>query len=226
MDAPLASPTFPDTRRTWIQSQLLAGEAGLAAIQQRLMELYAEPLRATACAKLRLSSEQALDLVHGFFVSRFTQAGYFERWLASGRLLRHWLWSGLCFHLHEWRRDARRLPTMAELPDCADGNAVDPGEVLDRAFVVALVRAAQRRAEVQCRAEGFAVHWEIHARHAAGEPLAAVGREFGLSESEARVKVRAPQRRVVAAIREMLVDEGVPEQELPRVIRELVGVMG
>ena len=63
MDSPLASPSFPDTRRTWIQSQLLAGEVGLAAIQQRLMELYAEPLRATACAKLRLSSERAVHQV-------------------------------------------------------------------------------------------------------------------------------------------------------------------
>jgi hypothetical protein len=226
MESLPAPSTFPDTRRTWIHRQLLAGESGLAAIQQRLMEIYAEPLRATACSRLRLTPEQALDLVHGFFVSRFTQAGYFDRWLASGRMLRHWLWNGLCFHLHEWRRDARKLPTVAELPDCIDGNAVDPGEELDRAFVATLVRAALRRAEEQCREEGFLVHWRIHARHAAGEPLAAVGREFGLSESEARVKVRAPQRRIVAAIRELLIDEGVPELELPRVIRELLAVVG
>lgn len=213
---------FPDTRRTWIQSRLAEGDAGRAALHNRLMEVYAEPLQATAVAKLRVGPEVAIDLVHGLFASRLPRDDYLTRWLDSGLPLRVWLWKGLCLYRFEWRREERRLNTIAELPDVEDESLLDPGEVLDRAFVASLVRAAQRRAELRCQSEGFALHWQIHQRHAGGTPLAAVGREFGLSESEARVKLRAPHRRIVAALKELLVEEGVPEAEIPRAIEQLL----
>jgi hypothetical protein len=213
---------FPDTRRTWIQSRLAEGESGLALLHTRLMEIYAEPLQATAVTRLRVAPDVALDLVHGFFASRLSRPDYLLRWQQRGLPLRLWLWKGLCLYRHEWRRQERRLVTAADLPEVEDASSVDPGADLDRAFVASLVRAAQRRAEAQCQAEGFSLHWQVHQRHAAGVALAAVGREFGLSESEARVKLRAPHRRIVAALKELLVEEGVPGAEVPRAIEQLL----
>lgn len=215
--------SFPDTHRSWIVERIQAGEAGASELRNRMMELYLEPLRAAGRAAFGMSSEQALDLVHGFFASRLSRPDYFDAWGSSGKRLRHWLWNGLCFYLRERQRSDRRMTTMAELPDVIDESAIDPGRELDRSFAVALMRAALDRAARKCEEDGFGEHWSVFVRRqVGGEPLVQVARDLGMPVERATVMLRAPQRRLANALCELLVADGVPAAEVPRAIAELL----
>lgn len=215
---------YPETRRTWLVAQLQAGDAERVAAQRCLMELYAEPLRRTAQARFRIATEEALDLVHGFFVSRWSRADYFHEWQRSGLRLRNWLWNGLDYYRREDARRTRRAPIQAPMPDLADPNATNPGDELERNFAIALVQAAMRHAEAECQAAGFATHWSVFAARAAGRTMPAIAAEFGITVNQAQVRLRAPQRRFVAALTDLLVADGVPRAEVPRAIAELIAV--
>jgi hypothetical protein len=219
-----AEASYPDTRRTWFLVRLESGAAGAAEARALVMELYAEPLRQTARRWFRLSAEDALDLVHGFLASRLQRHDYFAQWAASGKRLREWLWLGLDYFLREQRRSERRRAAAGTLPDLPDPASGDPGRDLDRSFAEVIVRAAMKRAEQACQAEGFAAHWAVFARRAAGEPLAAIGRTLGISASQAQVRMRAPQRRFVSALTELLVADGVGREDVPRAIADLLAL--
>jgi hypothetical protein len=213
---------YPETRRTWLTAQLQGSAAERDAAQRVGMGLYAEPLRRTAQMRFRLATEDALDLVHGFFASRWSRPDYFVQWQASGMRLRHWLWNGLDFYRREDARRNRRTPVASEVPEVADPAAVDPGVEFERNFAIALVQAAMRMAEAECAAAGFAQHWSVFASRAAGLPLPAIAAREGLTVNQAQVRLRAPQRRFVAALSELLVADGVPRNEVPRAIAELI----
>ena len=55
-----------------------------------------------------------------------------------------------------------------------------------------------------------------------GKRLALIAEREGLTVNQAQVRLRAPQRRFVAALTELLVADGVPRAEVPRAIAELV----
>ena len=213
---------YPETRLTWLTAQLQGSAAEREAAQGVVMGLYAEPLRRTAQLRFRLGTEDALDLVHGFFASRWSRPDYFLQWQASGMRLRHWLWNGLDYYRREDARRTRRTPVASEVPEVADPGAVDPGVEFERNFVIALVQAAMRMAEAECAAAGFAQHWAVFASRAAGLPLPAIAEREGLTVNQAQVRLRAPQRRFVAALSELLVADGVPRNEVPRAIAELL----
>lgn len=215
-------PDYPETRRTWLAEQLQGSAAAREAAQRSLMGLYAEPLRRTAQARFRLSTEDALDLVHGFFASRWSRPDYFLQWQDSGLRLRNWLWNGLDFHRREEARRNRRMPVTSMVPDVADPTASDPGVDFERNFAIALVQAAMRMAEADCVADGFTQHWVVFAAHAAGQPLSTIAAREGLTVNQAQVRLRAPQRRFVAALTRLLVADGVPRAEVPRAIGELL----
>jgi hypothetical protein len=216
------STDYPETRRTWLVSELRGSAAQREAAQRSLMGLYAEPLRRTAQVRFRLSTEDALDLVHGFFASRWSRPEYFLDWERSGLRLRNWLWNGLEYHRREEARRNRRMPVADQIPDLPDPHAGDPGVELERNFAIALVRAAMRTAEEQCRATGFDQHWAVFAARAAGVRLALIAEREGLTVNQVQVRLRAPQRRFVAALTDLLVADGVPRAEVPRAIAELV----
>lgn len=213
---------YPETRRTWLAEQLQGSAAAREAAQRDLMALYAEPLRRTAQRRFRLTTEDALDLVHGFFASRWSRPDYFQQWQQSGMRLRNWLWHGLDFYRREQARRERRLPVASVVPDVVDPSAADPGVELERNFAIALVQAAMRRAEAECHAAGFGQHWAVFAARAAGQPLPTIAAREGLTVNQAQVRLRAPQRRFVAALGDLLVADGVPGHEVPRAIAELV----
>jgi len=216
-------PSFPDTHRTWIVDRLREGANGAAGLRCRLMDIYLEPLRHTCRARLGLSAEAALDLVHGFFASRLARADYLVAWQPSGKRLRLWLWNGLCFFAREEHKRDRRMSMFADVPEQIDERAPDPGRELERSFTVAIVRAALATAATQCRADGFAEHWEVFIRwHSGGQSLSSVAQSLGLPVQRALVMMRAPRRRLVEALAEVLIADGVRREEVPRAISELL----
>lgn len=211
---------FPATQRTWILHRLEDGGGNM--IRDHLMSVYGAPLQQLARERLRLDSESAMDLVHGFFASRLSRQDYLQKWNERQMPLRRWLWKGLSFYAQERRREDRRLRTMPELPDVEDPRQPDPATVVDRVFAAALVREAVRRARKACERDGFALHWEVFARrHLGGERLADLAREFELSPDRALVMLRAPRRRFQESVTDLLIADGVRRADVPRALRQL-----
>jgi DNA-directed RNA polymerase specialized sigma24 family protein len=214
---------FPDTDRTWIRTSLAAGSRERAVVQEHLMQVYGAPLQQLCRTILRMSAEDAVDVVHGFFASRLARDDYLAGWERSGERLRLWLWRGLRFHAKEYARYLRRLPATADLPDGPDDAATDPGREMDRAFAAAIVRAATEIAGQRCAEDGFPDHWRVwHARYAEGRTLREIADELRVTPNRAVVMLRAPTRRFRAALTEILVRDGVPREDLPRAIEELL----
>jgi DNA-directed RNA polymerase specialized sigma24 family protein len=214
---------FPTTCRTWIFDRLQSGGEGERAVRAELMALYWQPLRDAGQARFGLSAEVALDLVHGFFASRFARREYLARWQESDKRLRHWLWNGLCYHWQEHRRSERRREHAPLIEDHADDAVPDPGVEFDRAFAMALVRQALAKAQQRCIDEDFVRHWHVfERRQLRGESLVAIARDLAVTPDQALVMLRAPRRRFVGALEELLVADGVPPIELPRAVAELL----
>ncbi len=218
----MADSPYPETRRTWCLQRMASGDEGVAEVRALVMELYVEPLRKTARAWFRLSSEDALDLVHGFLVSRLQRETYLEQWATTGKRLREWLWLGLDYYLKETRRHERRRTAVSLEQDIEDPAGSDPGRDLDRNFAEALVQAAMKRAEHACAADGFAQNWIVFARRAGREPLAKIARDLGITASQAQVRMRAPRLRFVEAVTDLLIADGVNPEDVPRAIRDLL----
>lgn len=225
MHEPTASP-YPRTKRTWIASSLGEGNAGLAAVRRHVMEVYLEPLQAQVRARWRLSVEDAMDLVHGFFASRLSRDDYLERWLESDLPLRRWLWNGTCYHLKEVWRDRRRLATGWDLPDVADDRVPEPAANYDRACLLALSRAALVQAERRCREEGFGGHWELFAEcRLGGSRISDAAARRGMARLSVVPMLRVPERRFREAFKGLLELEGVAVGEAGKVAREWIAGM-
>jgi hypothetical protein len=211
---------FPETDRTWIVEHLDKGAD--EAIRSHLMSVYSEPLQKVARERFRLPADAAMDIVHGFFAHRVAQPEYLREWDQREIPLRNWLWKGLWFHAHEdWRRD-RRMPNVPQIPDVADPSQIDPAELLDRAFVTSIVREAMQRTRAACEGDGFGEHWRVfRRRYVEGERLVDIARDEQLSPDRALVMLRAPRRRFQNTIAELLIADGTPADEVPRVLREL-----
>ncbi len=212
---------YPLTQRTWLLAKLDGGASGEAEARSFLMEVYVEPLRAAAQQRFRMSAEQALDLVHGFFASRLSRPDYLSSWDASDKRLRDWLVTGLGYFYRETRRATRRAHAEA-IGDQPDPSAPDPIIDVDRSFVHSLVRAAMRRAEMACVADELATHWALFEAWANGERLHDIAIRLGITDSQAQVRRRAPWRRFVMALKDLLVAVGVAPAEIPRAIDELL----
>jgi len=213
---------FPDTQRTWLAQQ---SDRGLGErVRNHLMSVYSEPLQRLCRSRLRLPADGALDLVHGFFASRFTRADYLAQWERRDMRLRTWLWRGLQYFVMEQRRAERRLRTVAELPEMPDERLDDPAEEMDRWFAISLVRTAIDRARSECSRDGFETHWKVFERHRIdGETVARAASGLGVPPNRAVVMLRAPTLRFRQAVTDLLIADGVPPGEVPRALRELEG---
>lgn len=213
---------FPTTCTTWIVEHLQSGPEGEQAVRSELMATYWQPLRDASQARFGLSAEAALDLVHGFFASRFARREFLQQWEASEKRLRHWLWNGLCFHAKERRRHEQRREHVVLAEEHAIATP-EAGREIDRAFAIALVRRAAAAAQEHCLLDGFERHWEVfERRQLRGDSLVGIARELAVTPDRALVMLRAPRRRFLDALRSLLIADGVPEREVPRAIAELL----
>ncbi len=228
---------FPSTHATWIVESLANGERGLQLAQLRVMERYRDALIAYAGALPARAIAEPAELVAGFFARRVTVAGFFDAWRASGLPLRRYLMNGLSLDartlLRSERREAerrRRYATeeAAEAHERARREA-DAEAVFERAWAKAVVAEACERVRAELAAAGDAHAWEVFEAHVMrGESYGQIAGALGMAsaEGDARVSeealavlVRRVGRRMRAALRAVLAEEGASAEELERELR-------
>jgi hypothetical protein len=228
---------FPSTHATWIVESLANGERGLRLAQLHVMERYRDALIAYATALPARAVAEPAELVSGFFARRVATEGFFAAWRASGLSLRRYLMNGLSLDartlLRSERREAerrRRFATeeAAEARERARREA-DAEAAFERAWAKAVVGEACERVRAELVATGDAGAWEAFEAHVLrGESYAQIAAARGIegaagetadAAEKLAVDVRRVGRRMRAALRAVLVEEGVGEEEIERELR-------
>lgn len=195
---------FPQTQYTRIDGLLALGESGRGQLNSLLMSLYGEPLKVYFLGSSARALGEPDEIVHGFLADRLGRGEYIAQWRSSGLQLRRWLMNGLCLYLRELQKRERRRQGR-ELNDDALTFSGDPEREADRAYVVAVVQEAVRRAGEDCESRGLGRHWHaFRRRYYDGLSAREVGAEIGCTPEEADVMVRSAKRRFRAALTDLL----------------------
>lgn len=230
---------FPSTHETWIGDQLhvlAAGsdvEAHEAASQLRthIMARYRTPLLAYATASSFRSLSSPEDLVHGFFAERLTDLTYLQSWRDSRMKLRRWLCNGLLLHMFDVaqrrRRDARAVDEAGKRAQQQRVDEPAADLAFERAWARGVIERAAEATEMALRADGRHDAWRLFTRHVVdGLTQVAAGAEAGLSEGEAKARIRLVLRRLRDAVAADLVAEGVPLAQVQAETDAIVSVFG
>lgn len=215
---------FPETQNTWIGSRLEQGGQGLVEVRDYVMRLYAGPLM-TFCQHSPMGKwSDPQDLVQGFLADRASKPDYFLRWRGSGRRLHQWLASGLSFYgqeaLHKLQRDGQ----AHEVPLDLEASEPEAHRAMELAAIGSFLGEAMRRAERDCKQRGQELHWKIFMRRSYGrEGFRSIGISLGISAEQAVVLMRTGRRRFVQALREVLLDDGVREENLHAELEWILG---
>jgi hypothetical protein len=238
---------FPSTHATWIVESLANGERGLQLAQLHVMERYRDALIAYATALPARAVAEPAELVSGFFTRRVATEGFLTAWRASGLSLRRFLMNGLSLDartvLRSERREAerrRRFATeeAAEARERARREA-DAEAAFEGAWARAVVGEACERVRAELVAAGDAKAWETFEAHVLrGEPYARIAAARGmagtageetrmveelmaekLAVEKLAVEVRRVGRRMRAALRDTLAEEGIAPGEVERELR-------
>ena len=223
MEAGASGPAggFPHTRRTWIQSTLMA-RSGPAELREYLVDAYYVPLEVFAHHHLSRCGDPA-ELVQGFFAASVLHPGYLLRWHACGMQLRWWLANGLRFHaLGERRRWQQRqlAGAVADDPITCDET---PERAFERSLAQSLGRMARERARRECERRGLHHHWCAFIQHALdGDAYPVVAARVGVDAARARVMARTAAGYFRRSLRELLMRDGVPASQIDAAIGELL----
>jgi hypothetical protein len=214
---------FPTTPKTWVLERIRQGAIEKRALNNRLMSLYARPLRTYVRGSSFRSFGDADEIVNGFFASRLSDENYLHEWAASGLRLRRWLMNGILLYLHEQVRRTRRDKSVAPLPT-ALAAAIDRS--VERAYARSVVREAMAQAQKQCAAEDMSRHWQAFlARHSGDGALEAFRIRHGLTPGQASHLVRAATARFRKALVDLVLLDGASrdeaESEILRLLRSL-----
>jgi DNA-directed RNA polymerase specialized sigma24 family protein len=213
---------FPPTLCTWIEGRLDDGTIGRDAINRHVMESYELPLRIYYLGTSWRTLGEPEDIINGFMADRLERPNFFTQWKSSGKRLRHWLINALHFYLKEqWRRDRRHDAMSIDrgTSEDTDHSAFEPSmndRDVDRAWAKSLVASAIRDAQQSCVADGYEDHWRLFMRHHLdGINYRQCADEFDVDAKRCAVMVRTAATRFRTAIQARLLQDGVPEDELP-----------
>jgi hypothetical protein len=218
---------FPATMSTWIGKRIEDGEAGRPALNRHIMEVYAHPLRVYFLGSSFRRMGEADDQVEGFFASRLGRGDFFIEWQRSRMRLRRWLMNAFLFYLQEQARSARRdaARPVVDIDLAPDVAADDPEALVDRAWAMTIVQQAWKQAESACIDAGQERHWRIFIRHHVdGSAYADLVNEFGVDAAQAAVMSRTAGNKFKAALRESILNDGVPASEVDAEIESLLEV--
>jgi hypothetical protein len=211
------------------------------------MARYFEPLRVYVKGSSYRNLGESAELVSAFFVSRFARDDYLQAWQQSGMTLRRWLINGLILSMREEVRRRRRA-TKRGMQDVREGagkgqeasgaEAGDPlaslespepeaAAAFERAWAVSILREACEEVETICNADGQDRAWLVFRRHFLdGVPYALLTDETGFEPSRAAVVARSVGNRVRAALRRLIVRDGIPEEDVERELSRIAAMMG
>lgn len=215
---------FPDTHVTFISARLGKGSQAEAELRNHVMVRYAEPLKAYFLGSTYRGLWEADEIVNGFFLDRLQRKEFLVSWRSSGLRLRRWLMNAMCFYLKEVSRSERKRAATGD-PDVGDELGTDASHVrtMDRAFRQTIVRTALDAAQASCEADGFALHFQCFlAYHVQNRTCESIGLEIGEPADRVWVMVRTGQRRFVKALRQAIMDDGTPPDEIDAEIRDLL----
>lgn len=235
-----AEDAFPTTDATWMHQQLDRDEEARRALRSVVMARYFEPLRIYVKGSSYRGLGESAELVSAFFVSRFARDDYLDAWRASGMPLRRWLINGLILSMREEvrrrRRAARRgmnevreARAFAE-PGSGDDDPIDLLEspepeaeaAFERAWAVSILREACEEVETICNADGESDRWLLFRRHVLdGQPYALLVDETGFEPARAAVVVRTISNRVRAALRRLILRDGISADDVETELRRI-----
>ncbi len=218
---------FPSTHATWLATRIEDG--GREAVREaalHLMERYRAPLVAYAAHSRLAQIDDPDELVHGFLAAKSADPRFLADWRDSALPLRRWMLNGLVFHARGVTRDraresGRRAHATAEaLPSTTP----DAERAFERAWALALLESACRRAHAALAAEGRSRAYDCFHRHFFDgiryEQLAAGHGEIRTTiASEIRLVTRRVRAEAEAMLREELgtADPATIAAELARV---------
>jgi hypothetical protein len=224
---------FPSTHTTWMHGELDAGDERRRALRSIVMARYFEPLRIYVKGSSYRHLGESAELVSAFFVSRFARDDYLDAWRESGMTLRRWLINGLILSMREEVRRRRRAAKRgligtgqagtetgddaAEADPFASLESPEPEAVaaFERAWALATMREACQEVETICNADGEEAMWLVFRRHFLdGVPYVLLVDETGYEPARAAVVARTVANRVRAAIKRLMVLDGIADDEL------------
>lgn len=222
---------FPATRQTWLQGRLRGGaDHERAEVLHELMAVYYTPLLAYVRASRLAAIGDPEDLVHGYFSDRLAAGTVLAAWNPEHLPLRRYLVNGLWFHARDrMRRQHRQSKAQNNGASCDELDLVpsdEPGpwRALCSAFARTLVHVAMDHAAGACQEADLDVHWQVFVRQRyRGETYASIAIDLGETPGRVAVMARTAGRRFDAALRELLVRDGVPRSRLDAAIQELLG---
>lgn len=224
-----ASGAFPATHRDWLATQLRAGDDGRRLAASYVMELYAPALAAYFRGSSFRSLGDPKDYVAGFFASRLGRDDFLGKWLASGMSFRRWLINGFHFYVREeMRLERERRGDDEPEPESGDTSTVEVGavEAFERAWARDVVRSACDRAHAVCESAGKGAHWTLFLRHHADDvPYAQLVDELGVPLARAPGMARTAANVLRRALLEILVRDGVAEEELEAETNRLLSAL-
>lgn len=228
-----AEDAFPTTDATWMHQQLDRDEEARRALRSVVMARYFEPLRIYVKGSSYRNLGESAELVSAFFVSRFARDDYLDAWRESGMTLRRWLINGLILSMREEVRRRRRAAKRgligtgqagtetgddaAEADPFASLESPEPEAVaaFERAWALATMREACQEVETICNADGEEAMWLVFRRHFLdGVPYVLLVDETGYEPARAAVVARTVANRVRAAIKRLMVLDGIADDEL------------
>jgi hypothetical protein len=217
---------FPTTASTWIGLKLIEGDEGRAEVNRHIMTVYAWPLEVYSRGFADPAVGEPAEVVQGFFAERLERRDFLASWQASGLRLRRWLMNGFCYYIQELYRSKKKESRWKDLPEEIPANGPSPAEILDRAFVISTIRCALHRAGELCEAEGLAPHWRVFLGHFYnGLPYGNLVGDLGVNPARAAVMARTAARRFQEALREILLRDGVAQEDLDGEIQTLLEVI-
>ena len=230
---------FPSTHATWIDAQLTiaersraagdpAGETNaVAALRRHLMERYHGALRAYVRGSSMRAVGDADELVAGFFAERVGDPDFLRGWRASGKPLRRWMMNGISFWARGVARDRGR--ELGRSGGAAGPEPIDERDAVrafDAEWALSMVNTAHARVHADLDAEGRLDEHAIFRRHVVhGERYESIAAELGVSRQDCANAVRRVGARVRDALREALVDDGVPPADVEEAVLEVMRIV-
>ncbi len=218
---------FPTTCHTWIGDRLRSAGEGRGEVNQHVMSVYAWPLTVYFRGTRDRWLGEPDEIVQGFFADRLAREHFFADWLQSGLPLRRWLMNAFCFYLNEVKRTGKRNRVEPGPTDEQADSSATPEEMLDRAFVVSIVRKALQQTHERCAVQGLEHHWRVFVRHhyqSAGYQQ--ISKEFGVDAPRAAVMARTAARKFREVLRDLLVRDGAAPDHVDNEIQTLLEVSG
>ena len=220
------------------------GAARDAELLDAMTLRYAQPLMLYARSSTLARIEDADALMKSFWAQQLARPLMINEWRESGLALRRWLVHQLLIHararLCELHIDSSEQEQCNDCGGCACANAATTSttsattcatkcptsstplplephafEHFERAWSRAMMNAACSIAQAALGSSDDAAAWNAFRLHfLEGNEYAALSQQLGLTVAAARINARRAHERVDGALRQLLRDEGVADEDV------------